>query len=306
MPWVAQAKLLLLDSKPKAAEEAARRAVDEGEDFDRSYTMLGEALLAQGRRKEGFEMLRKAVEMEQGFLRARLVYAYRLQDANQLEEAVVELKKVIEFDPDHPTANLNLGVVYVASSRFAEALPPLKKAFAATHDFRAAHNLGLVYLNLKYFPEAIRAFSDAYLLEPYPTTARNLAECYELVGRKADARHWYEVAVQGFDRELARGATRSAMLFGRSFCVAKLGRFDEALSNIQEGMTLEPKQSVYLFRAAQIHALAGHREAAYNFTRRAIQEGYPREEFRSDPAFRSFQDDPEFRTILESAPSPRD
>lgn len=302
MPRVAQAKLLLLDGKPKEAEEAAHEAVDHGSKFDRSYTMLGEALIAQGRSKEGFEMLRTAVGFGQGFLRAGLVYAYRLQDANRLEEAAVELKKVLEFDPDHPTANQNLGSVYLSMGRYTDALPLLKKAFEATQDPRVGNNLGLVYLNLSYLPEAIKAFRAAYRIGPEPTTARNLAECYEIIGQKEEARRWYEVAVHGFDQSLARGASRPVMLYGRSFCVAKLGRFDEALDNIREAMTLEPKQSVYVFRAAQIHAIAGHRQEAYSWIRRAIQEGYPREELRGDPAFRAFKDDPEFLTILESAP----
>ena len=53
MPWVARAKLLLLENKPREAEVAARKAIERDPDFDRGYTLLGEALVTQGRLEEG-------------------------------------------------------------------------------------------------------------------------------------------------------------------------------------------------------------------------------------------------------------
>lgn len=301
MPWVAQAKLLLLEGKPKEAEQAALEAVEQGPDFDRGYTTLGEALITQGRLDEGLEKIRQAVDLDQGYLRARLVLAFRLKDAGLYDEAAAELRKVLEYDPDHPTANQNLGAIYLASRRDLEALPLFRKVFEATHDFRSANSLGLVYLNLGYIPDAIETFSEAYQMEPDPTTARNLAECFEKIGRKNEARRWYQLALDSFDRRLAQGNSRAHLLYGRSFCAAKLGRFDEALENIQEAMRLKPNQSSFLFRLAQIHAIAGHRNEVYAYARRAIQAGYPREELRSDFVFQAFQGDSQFRAILESA-----
>jgi hypothetical protein len=50
---------------------------------------------------------------------------------------------------------------------------------------------------------------------------------------------------------------------------------------------------------AQIHAIASHQDKVYSYTMQAIQRGYPREEFRDDIVFRSFQNDPRFRAIVE-------
>ncbi|MFL6197638.1 MAG: TPR end-of-group domain-containing protein [Thermoanaerobaculia bacterium] len=147
-------------------------------------------------------------------------------------------------------------------------------------------------------PEAIESFKRAYELEADPTTARNLAECYEKIGQKEEARRWYETALRGFDEELTRGRWRDYLLYVRSFCAAKRNRYDEALGNIQEAMALRPEQSVYTFRAAQIYAMAGRRKEAYARIRQAVQKGYPREEFLDDPIFHGFQDDVRFRAIL--------
>ncbi|HYU34041.1 MAG TPA: protein kinase [Thermoanaerobaculia bacterium] len=301
MPWVAQAKLLLLEDRPKEAERAARKAVEQGPDFDRGYTMLGEALITQGHLDEGLGKIRQAVDLDQGYLRARLVLAYRLQEASRYNEAATEYRKVLEYDPDHPTANQNLGEIYLANRQNLEALPLFRKVLEATHDPRAANSLGLAYLNLERMPEAIKTLGEAYRLEPDPITARNLAECYERTGKRDEARRWYLLALNSFDRMLARGGSRTDLLYVRSFCAAKLGRFAEALGNIQEAMRLNPNQSSFLFRIAQIQAIAGHRNEVYEYTRRAILAGYPRAGFREDFVFRSLQNDPQFRTILESA-----
>lgn len=301
-PWVAQAKLFLVENSPEEAEKAARRAIEEGRDSDRGYTLLGEALIAQGLREEGFEMLRKAVGMGQGYLRARLVLAYHLKNAGQNDEAASEFRKVLDYDPDHPTANHNLGAIYLASGRDLESIPLFRKVFETTRDYRAANSLGIAYFNLDRMDEAIAAFRDAYELEPSPAAARNVAEGYEKKGRDDEARRWYKLALDNFARSLSQGGDRAELLFGRSFCAAKLGLYDQAFRDIQEAMRIKPeRKAAFLFRAAQICAMAGRREEVYSNTRQAIEKGYPREEFRRDLAFREFQDQPRFRAILESA-----
>ncbi len=246
LPWVAQAELLLLEDKPGEAEQAARKAVEEGPTFDRGYTVLGEALITQGRRQEGMLTIYKAVKLDQGYLRARLVLASRLRAAGSYDQAAAVIRKVLEYDPDHPTANQILGEIYLASRRDLAALPLFQKVFEATHDSRAANGLGLAYMNLERMPEAIKIFHEAYLRQPDPITARNLAECYEKVGQDDEAQRWYALALAGFDHLLIRGGSRTYLLYLRSFCAAKLGRIDEAFGNMQEAMRLRRKQSYFL------------------------------------------------------------
>ena len=301
MPWVAQAKLLLLENKPHEAEQAARKAIDQDRDFDRGYTQLGEALITEGRLEDGLAALRHAAETRQGYVRARLVLAAKLQNASRYDEAAAEFRKVLNYDPDHTTAKENLGYIYLATNRSLDAIPLFREVFEATHDFRSANGLGNAYFAQNHIDEAIAAYKKAYELNPDPVVARNLGECYERVGQKDEARRWYELAISIFDRIMSTGGgLRADLLYGRSFCVAKLGRYEEALRNIQEAMGLKPNQSAFLFRAAQIYAMAGRREEAYSWTRKAIQAGYSRESVRSDMAFHNYQNDPRFREILES------
>jgi tetratricopeptide (TPR) repeat protein/DNA-binding winged helix-turn-helix (wHTH) protein len=300
MPWVAKAKLLLLENKPRDAEKAAHRAIEQDPKFDRGYTQLGESLIAQGHKEEGFAKLRQATDIGKGFLRARLVLAAKLQDASRYEDAAFEFRKVLDYDPDNPTAQENLGDIYLSQSRYREAIPLFRAVFETTQDSRSENSLGNAYFGLNRMDEALAAYRTAYELNPDPTIARNLGESYDKVGQIEEAKDWYKLALTRFDQTIGIGGQRAELLRGRAFCAAKLGRYDEALANIQEAILLKPGQTALLFRAAQICAMAGRREEVYAWTQKAVQAGYSREEFGNDMAFRDYQTDPRFQAILES------
>jgi len=301
MSWVAQAKLFLLEGKSHEAEQAARKAVQLAPDFDRGYTILGEALIDQGHLEEGLEQIRRGVAVGEGSLRARLVLAARLLEASRYDDAAAELRRVLDLDPDHPTANNNLGNIYLRSGRTLDALPLFRTAFEVSHDARTANNLGFVYFDLNRMNEAIQAFKEAHELDPsLYTPPLNLGESYEKIGNGEEARRWYVAAIKTYDEALAKGGSRARLLSGRAFCAGKLGRYDQALSDIQEVLKAKPNDNELLFRAAQIYALAGHRGEALAYLRRAVQEGYSREELRRDLTLSILKDDPQFRAILDS------
>jgi serine/threonine-protein kinase len=303
MPWVARTRLLLLENKAFEAEQAARQAIKQDPRFDRGYIVLVEALIAQGRLEEGFRQILHASEVDRESMRQNeplQLPDFKFLEANRRRnEAAVELRKMLDYHPDHPTAAYKLALIYLESGRYFDALPLFRKAFDESHDPRLINSLGLIYLKLDRMPEAIESFKQVYELEADPTTARNLAECYEKTGQKEEARRWYETALRGFDKELARGGRRDDyLLYLRSFCAAKLNRYDEALANIQEAMALMPEQRVYAVRAAQIYAMAGQRKEAYARIRQAVQKGYSLWELRDDPILHGFQDDVQLRAIL--------
>jgi tetratricopeptide (TPR) repeat protein/DNA-binding winged helix-turn-helix (wHTH) protein len=298
MPWIARAKLLLLEGKPGEAEEAARNAIDRNPDFDRGYTVRGEALIRLGREDEGLKEIKRGTEVGEGYLRARLVYGTRLMQAGRYEEAAIEFRRVLDLDPAHPSALHNLGEVYLQIGRDEDALPLLRKA-AALGEWRSSNSLGNLYLKMGRDQEALQYFADAYKVKRDARVARNLAETYEKLGQADRALHWYSTAMESFDRQLAQGGSTADLLNGRSFCAAKLGRFDQAFADIKKAMALNPNDNRFLLRAAQVYLLAGRRKEAFDYARRAVQEGLSRDEFRNDLVFQRFLNDPEFRAILE-------
>ena len=299
MPWVAKAKLLLLEGKPKEAEKAARNAIDRDPEFDRGYTVRGEALIKQGQTEKGLEEIRRGTEVGEGYLRARLVLGFKLLEARSYKQAEDEFRKVLELDGEHPTALHNLGEIYLETGRAEEALPLLLKAWQGSGEWRSANSLGNGYLKLGLEREAFAWFTRAYDVYPHPTLARNLAETYEKLGQANEARRWYETALRRFNEQLAQGGSRADILRGRSFCLAKLDRFDKAIADIEEALKLKPNDNMFLFRAAQVHLLAGNRQEAISYLRRAVQAELSLDKIREDFVFQRYLNDPEFRAILE-------
>lgn len=209
--------------------------------------------------------------------------------SRQYNEVKAELRQLLAVRQGNLTATQELGMCYLVKGRFLDAIPLFRKAFDMTRDPRFANGLGMAYFNLDRMNEAIPVLRDAYRLDPSPDAARNLAESYEKIGQEAESRRWYALAIDRFDSMPDRGASRAELLDGRSFCAAKLGRYDEALGDIQEAMRLRPGRNSFLFRMAQILAMAGRREEAYDYARQAMEKGYPGEEVRRDRAFRDFQ-----------------
>jgi serine/threonine-protein kinase len=298
MPWVAQAKLLILENDPKGAAEAGREAVKQGPEFDRGYTVLGESLILQKQLEPGLEMIRKGIQYDRGYLRGRLVLATKLWQDRQYEAAAIEFKKVLDIEPYQSTALYGLGEIYLETNQEDEALPRLHKALELD-EWRAANSLGNLYLKKGERKKAYDYFSKAFNETRNPYLARNLAETYEINGQSEDANRWYRIALDGFDQEVSKGGSKADLLCGRSFCAAKLDRFNEAISNIEKAMELKPNDNRFLFRAAQVYFLAGRREETFVYLREAVQKGFSRVEIRSNFVFQPLLNEPEFRAILE-------
>ena len=121
-----------------------------------------------------------------------------------------------------------------------------------------------------------------------------------MLGDLEAAREWYEKAMVNFDRAIEAGGPRSLYMALRALCAVKLGRLGEALGGVEQALELDPSNTNRIFSAAQVAALAGEKELLYNYIRRAIELGHPRQDFYTDSAFEPYQNDPEFLALLES------
>ena len=63
------------------------------------------------------------------------------------DEAVTEFKQAVQLKPDWPAAYNNLGVAYMNVQKWKDALEALKQAVKLKPDYAGAHyNLGIDYL----------------------------------------------------------------------------------------------------------------------------------------------------------------
>ncbi|WP_166792872.1 tetratricopeptide repeat protein [Methylacidiphilum caldifontis] len=167
------AKLLIL----RAKEQIERKQ------WKKAYLLLKKAQSLQPKNGEVYKLLADSYILCQNHRKALLAYrqAVKLEPTNPdfwmalgLEEEHLNMaKKALESFKEatllKPTAQswYHLGIAYMTLNRYNEALYPLEKANQLDPGFiDARHSLGLCYEKLGKKEAAHQAFSKAYLLNP--------------------------------------------------------------------------------------------------------------------------------------------
>jgi serine/threonine protein kinase/tetratricopeptide (TPR) repeat protein len=87
----------------------------------------------------------------------------------------------------------------------------------------------------------------------------------------------------------------------RALTLARMGRSEEAIEEIERSLRAEPESAEAAYHAACLYALVGDRERSLDWFRRAVDRGY--QEFwwaRVDPDLDAIRDDPRFSRALEA------
>jgi len=299
---IALGRLELVEGEPEAAEAAARKALQLDPHEYRGHTLLGRVLLSRQRTDEGFLELRRGVELAGPDLRARLALAKGLLDQKEYAAAEAEYSAVRDYDPDNRNALNNLGNVLYYTHRCREAIPLYRRALDLDQtDETAANGLGACHFSVGNLDDAVAAYEHAHRLDPAnPSPVLNLGEAHERRGDNEAAMHWYRRAVETYDEELARRGKQARTLARRALCLAKLGDVDEARIGIGDALALRGDSGSVLFLAAQVHAIAGERDALLEYVERAIGAGIARQEIYQDLAFAAWREDPGFKNLLET------
>jgi len=303
--WVALGNGAIARGDLDAAMEAADRATGIAPENPTGFTLRGRVLIAQDRIDEGLADLHQAVAVAGTDIGARLELAYSLWDLGRNNEAAGEYEKVLRYNPDSPVALNNLGAIYGQQGRLLDAIPLFRHLLDLSDDADAAQNLANCYFYSDRLEEAVAAYQRVLEIDPdNPYALHGLAAAYELVGEPQQVPPYIERALENYDRLMVAAGRDASTLGLRAICLAKLGRYPEALQDIEEAERLSPDYGELHFHAAQIYAIGGDRSQAFIRIRQAIEAGYPRQEFEREPAFRAYLNDPEFRTLLETATSP--
>ena len=303
--WEARGRLYFLDGDFKNAEVAAREAIQHDVQYCPAHVLLGEALVARQRPEEGLEIIRESVALENGHVWAQPTLARLLMHLGRYDEAVVEYNKTLELLPDSPNALNNLGVINMREGDYPQAALRFQQVLDIQPSAMEAMNLGTAYFYMDQMQRAAEAYLQAHEWSPNdPLIQANLGECYEKLGVSEMSQLWYQRAIDTYDAEFQIHPPSAEKLADRAFYAAKAGRFDEAIRGVVEAITVgESDQiqpdSLVLFQAAKIYALAGERSETLVYTEQALAAGHSVTQFEAESSFAGFRNDPEFRALLE-------
>jgi tetratricopeptide (TPR) repeat protein len=115
--------------------------------------------------------------------------AMQNMSAGSYAKAEAEFNEVRRSDPDNPSVLINLGVLYVRTHRFTEAIDSYKKALRIVPSQEALQlNLGLAYLKQEKYAEALPYFAHLHSLHADNSQVITLlSTCLTYTGQPKDA-----------------------------------------------------------------------------------------------------------------------
>jgi protein O-mannosyl-transferase len=147
------------------------------------YCALGVALNELGNRQEAIQAFEKALSLKRDFVDAHLNIGNLLRLEGQLDKALVHLKFAADNSPTDGVAHYNYGLGLYAQERYVDAEKELKLAiFLGVNSAEIRSDLGVIYIKMKNYPNALEQFRLALRLDPnYENARRNLKEVKDLL-----------------------------------------------------------------------------------------------------------------------------
>jgi tetratricopeptide (TPR) repeat protein len=135
--------LLLDEREDSGAEEAYRRAIEEGDDVADAYCNLGIIMSKRGMTAKAFDCFTKSLEHNARHFESHFNLGNLYFEAGDLRLARVHYELAAEIEPDHAGVYFNLGLVAAITNDLTAALDSLKKykSLASTDEGKKADDL---------------------------------------------------------------------------------------------------------------------------------------------------------------------
>jgi TolB-like protein/tetratricopeptide (TPR) repeat protein/DNA-binding winged helix-turn-helix (wHTH) protein len=193
---------------------------------------------------------RRGIELNPNSPRGHHWYRGYLTIMGRYSEALAEERRALELDPTSVRYAASVGWVLYYARRYDEALVELHKALEMDRTFEPALEwLGLTYLKLEKYQQAIDIFEQALRLHPNAITLKaHLGQAYALSGRDADARRLL--------KELEHlSASRYINPYDMAIIYTGLGDKDRAFANLDKAFVAHSSQMPKLKVEPQLDTL---------------------------------------------------
>jgi cytochrome c-type biogenesis protein CcmH/NrfG len=196
---------------------------------------VGVAQLEQFRFAEAAETFKKALATDETLHAARVNLAIAYLYVPDIPAARQAAEAAVKAQPEDPYSNYILALIARTEGRAEEAVPYVQKVLARDpKDLGANVTLGQVYLQMRQYEDAARAFRIAAEAEPYNVSAAyNLGVALTRSGQRDEG----QVAMQRFQK-LRDSAYKSAL--GSTYM--EQGKYAEAIASTgAEAEAVDPK-----------------------------------------------------------------
>ena len=264
-----------------------------------AYGLLADALGNAGRKQEAEETLQRAIRLRPGYWPTYQRLAVFYLNEQQYDKSERSFQVAIGINPDSPSLHYNLGALYFDQRRWPEARREFEKSVAIRPNAFGYSNLGTVLFYEGKYEEAAKQFEQATNLQPNNSVNwGNLGDAlWQLPCGRARARDAFAKAAVLVSEQLGLDPG-SSQRKDYAVYLAKLGRNQDAITEIGRAIEKEPKDGGVRFYAARAYASAGLLAQAVDALKKAVALGYSKAEIENEPDFIALRQNSDLRELL--------
>jgi TolB-like protein/Tfp pilus assembly protein PilF len=177
-------------------------------------------------------------------------HAWSKSREESLLRAVELAKKALALDDSDPMIHVLWGAIYLRQKRYDQAIAEGEKAVALGPNQTYPHIMLAMYLyHTSRYKEALPLVKKAMRLDPYYPSFY-----LELLGHVYLSMEEYEKAVEAFKMVVVRESHRIVGHLGLAIAYIRLGRKEQARSEVTEVLRLFPKYTLEVYRN-QLHLM---------------------------------------------------
>jgi len=275
------------------------RVLDLQPSNDAAHRKLGEIYAKRSRIDEAVREFNEAIRLRPDYWESHRAKGLVLWRAGRLTEAEQAFKTVIELQPDSAIGYQLLGNVHTSAGDLTSATRDFETAVARGGSFGTYSSVAYIYYIQARFQDAVSAYQSAIAARPgNATTHWNLADALRHLGRDAEARREYQKAVDLFDIDLGVDPNDAGSLAVRATCQARLGRTENARTDIAHATALAPDDPDVQYQRALVLAIAGRRDDALGALEKAVAVGYSRALLKVDQDLGTLRSSTRFQALL--------
>jgi tetratricopeptide (TPR) repeat protein len=238
------------------AEKLYRRAIAANPNAAGAHFNLGNVLSSLGDDADALAAYDKAIALDPAFIDARLNKGALLQKLARSDEAMVEFRRLVAAAPHDVRGHYNLGQSSRALGRFEEAELSYARVIALAPQHRDAYlALAEICERDRRIAEAISHTKAALAIQPTPEIYSNLGDLL----RRADD---YDAALQAHRLALKTKPDEPAFLFNYGAALFAAEFFDDAADAFRRVLTGDPDFLRAYHGLAKVHERQGRMDEA--------------------------------------------
>lgn len=270
MARITHARLLAIKGNSAEAITTLRDVVHDAPDNAQAHYILGQVLRQTGDLPGAKSELQEAVKQmsfkhqpESPMVLKALAETYR--DSHDYDTAREYAARLQKLNENNPEAHFLNATIDIGAKDYAAALDELKEAQKAAPNDPMVHlNMAFAYAGQKKYAEAEREFQIT--IKTYPTFDTAWADYISLMFGTNQTPKALALANQ----YVTANPNRASAHFINGSALATAKKYDQAMSEFQKVLQIDPKSMMAYVRLAQVHQLLGQPDAALDAYQKAL------------------------------------